>query len=131
MGDQVGDEQAGPATGQPGVDRAAVAGDGEVPVELDAHRTIVTTSRQRGDTLAAIRPGTLAAPPSTAGPPPAPAHEESVMLNQVSCECGYQAREDDEAAVIRTVQQHVRDSHPELVDQVTPDVIRGWIELVP
>ena len=53
------------------------------------------------------------------------------MLHQVSCECGYQAREDDEAAVIRTVQQHVRDSHPELVDQVTPDVIRGWIELVP
>lgn len=53
------------------------------------------------------------------------------MLNQVSCECGYQAREDDEATVISTVQQHVRDSHPDLVDQVTPNVIRGWIELVP
>lgn len=53
------------------------------------------------------------------------------MLRQVSCECGYQARENDEATLVRTVQQHVQESHPELVDQVTPDVIRGWIELVP
>ena len=53
------------------------------------------------------------------------------MLRQVNCECGYQARENDEATLVGTVQQHVRDSHPELVEHVTPDVIRGWIELVP
>ncbi|NMH96639.1 DUF1059 domain-containing protein [Pseudonocardia acidicola] len=53
------------------------------------------------------------------------------MTCQVTCECGYQAREKDEQTLVRTVQRHVSDSHPELVDQVTPDVIRGWIELVP
>lgn len=53
------------------------------------------------------------------------------MQRQVSCECGYRAREDDEETLVRTVQRHVTDTHPELADQVTPDVIRGWIELVP
>jgi predicted small metal-binding protein len=93
---------------------------------------IVTTSRQRGDTLAATGRGTLPiATVSTGGQTARPCPQESAMLHQVSCECGYQARENDEAAVVRTVQQHVRDNHPDLVEQVTPDVIRGWIELVP
>lgn len=49
----------------------------------------------------------------------------------MSCECGYQARENDEGELISTVLGHVREDHPELVDVVTPDVVRGWIELVP
>jgi predicted small metal-binding protein len=53
------------------------------------------------------------------------------MQQQVKCECGYQAREDNEEALVKTVLGHVNDNHPELVDQVTPDVVRDWIELIP
>ncbi|GAA1387987.1 hypothetical protein GCM10009613_24680 [Pseudonocardia kongjuensis] len=53
------------------------------------------------------------------------------MLHQVSCECGYEVRDGDEQVLVRRVQQHVRENHPELADQVTPEVIRGWVELVP
>ncbi|MEV1292126.1 DUF1059 domain-containing protein [Pseudonocardia sp. NPDC049635] len=52
------------------------------------------------------------------------------MQHQVTCECGYQARDTDQEALVETVRRHVRDNHPELVGQVTPEMIRGWIELV-
>ncbi|WP_219414493.1 hypothetical protein [Pseudonocardia nigra] len=52
-------------------------------------------------------------------------------MNQVSCECGFSARDDDEDRVADMTMQHVRASHPDLADQVTPDVVRGWVELVP
>lgn len=52
------------------------------------------------------------------------------MQQQVSCECGYQAREDNEDILVKAVLGHVSDCHPDLVDQVTPEVVRGWIELV-
>ena len=43
------------------------------------------------------------------------------MLHQVSCECGYEVRDGDEQVLVRRVQQHVRENHPELADQVTPE----------
>jgi predicted small metal-binding protein len=52
-------------------------------------------------------------------------------MNQVRCECGYAAREAGEQQVVDEVLAHVRQDHPDLVGQVTPDVVRGWIELVP
>jgi predicted small metal-binding protein len=52
-------------------------------------------------------------------------------MNQVRCECGYAARSDEEQQVVDEVLAHVRRDHPDLVGQVTPDVVRGWIELVP
>jgi predicted small metal-binding protein len=57
--------------------------------------------------------------------------EAGLMERQVNCECGYAARDDDEDRLVKSVLEHVTASHPELVDQVTPDVVRGWIELVP
>jgi predicted small metal-binding protein len=53
------------------------------------------------------------------------------MVNQVSCECGYSVRDADEQRVVDKTMQHVESSHPDLVGTVTPDVVRGWIELVP
>ena len=53
------------------------------------------------------------------------------MDNQVSCECGYSVRDADEQRVVEQTLQHVRSDHPDLVATVTPDVVRGWIELVP
>ncbi len=52
-------------------------------------------------------------------------------MNQVSCECGYSTRDDDEEQVVATVLGHVSSDHPELVASVTPEVVRGWIEVVP
>jgi predicted small metal-binding protein len=52
-------------------------------------------------------------------------------MNQVRCECGYAARGTAEQEVVDEVLGHVRQDHPDLVGQVTPDVVRGWIELVP
>ena len=52
-------------------------------------------------------------------------------MNQVTCECGFEARAGAEGQVVDQVLTHVRTDHPDLVAQVTPDVVRGWIELVP
>lgn len=52
-------------------------------------------------------------------------------MNQVSCECGYHVRDDDEDRVVDLVLQHVSSAHPELVEAVTPAVVRSWIEIVP
>jgi predicted small metal-binding protein len=52
-------------------------------------------------------------------------------MDQVTCECGYEARGAGERQVIDQGLAHVRQDHPDLVGQVTPDVVRGWIELVP
>jgi predicted small metal-binding protein len=57
--------------------------------------------------------------------------DEADMDNQVSCECGYSVRDADEQRVVEQTLQHVRSDHPDLVATVTPDVVRGWIELVP
>ena len=53
------------------------------------------------------------------------------MQHQVSCECGYRVREEDEDILVKTVLTHVNDAHPDLVGEVTPEVVRGWVELVP
>jgi predicted small metal-binding protein len=57
-------------------------------------------------------------------------HEEA-DVNQVTCECGYYVRDNDEDHVVELVLQHVSAAHPELVETVTPAVVRGWIEIVP
>ncbi|HWN28169.1 MAG TPA: DUF1059 domain-containing protein [Actinomycetospora sp.] len=52
-------------------------------------------------------------------------------MNQVTCECGFEAKGAAEGQVVDDVLAHVRSDHPDLAGQVTPDVVRGWIELVP
>ena len=52
-------------------------------------------------------------------------------MNRVSCECGFQTEATEEQQVVDNVLAHVRSDHPDLIDNVTPDVVRGWIEVVP
>ncbi|HYH31189.1 MAG TPA: DUF1059 domain-containing protein [Pseudonocardia sp.] len=52
-------------------------------------------------------------------------------MNQVTCECGFATRARQEDQVVSDVLAHVRADHPDLVGDVTPDVVRGWIEVVP
>jgi len=50
------------------------------------------------------------------------------MAKQINCECGYVARGDSEDEVIAQIREHMRSDHPELLDQVTDEDLRGWIE---
>lgn len=52
-------------------------------------------------------------------------------MNQVTCECGFAARAPQEDEVVTDVLAHVRTDHPDLAGEVTPDVVRGWVEVVP
>lgn len=52
-------------------------------------------------------------------------------MNQVTCECGFAARAPQEDQVVTDVLAHVRTDHPDLAGEVTPDVVRGWVEVVP
>jgi predicted small metal-binding protein len=52
-------------------------------------------------------------------------------MNQVTCECGFAARAPQEDQVVDDVLAHVSADHPDLAPAVTPDVVRGWIEVVP
>jgi hypothetical protein len=58
-------------------------------------------------------------------------HDEEGDVNQVDCECGFRARDDDEDRVVELVLEHVSAKHPDLAETVTPLVIRRWIEQVP
>jgi predicted small metal-binding protein len=52
------------------------------------------------------------------------------MDKQVKCECGYIARGNTDDQVVTTIRDHMRTDHPELLDKITDDQIRGWIETI-
>lgn len=52
-------------------------------------------------------------------------------MNQVNCDCGYSCQSEDEGQLVSTVLRHVSTDHPELVGTVTPEVVKGWIEVLP
>ncbi|HZO69354.1 MAG: DUF1059 domain-containing protein [Kribbellaceae bacterium] len=53
------------------------------------------------------------------------------MASQVTCECGYIARGSSDDEVVALTREHLRSEHPELLDAVTAEMIRGWMEVVP
>lgn len=52
------------------------------------------------------------------------------MSRQVRCECGHVARGDTDEDVISLIRDHMRTDHPELLDKISDDQIRSWIEVV-
>jgi hypothetical protein len=52
------------------------------------------------------------------------------MVVQIQCECGYVARGGTDDAVVRLIQDHIGLDHPDLLETVSPDDIRSWIEVV-
>jgi predicted small metal-binding protein len=50
------------------------------------------------------------------------------MAKQINCECGYVARGHTEDDVISRIRDHMRTDHPELLDRVSEEDLRGWIE---
>ena len=41
------------------------------------------------------------------------------MAYVINCECGYVARGEDEDALVADAEQHIRDKHPEMADDMT------------
>jgi predicted small metal-binding protein len=52
------------------------------------------------------------------------------MARQVKCECGYVVRGETDEEVVAALRDHMRSDHPELLDKVTDEQIRDWIEIV-
>lgn len=52
------------------------------------------------------------------------------MNRQVKCECGYIARADSDDEVMAKIRDHIRLDHPQLLEAVSDDDIRGWIEIL-
>jgi predicted small metal-binding protein len=50
------------------------------------------------------------------------------MPKLIKCECGYVARADSEDGVVEVIRAHMRSDHPELVERVSDEDLRGWIE---
>jgi predicted small metal-binding protein len=52
------------------------------------------------------------------------------MAQQIKCECGYIARGGSDDEVVALIREHMRTDHPELLEKVSEDQIRDWIEVV-
>jgi predicted small metal-binding protein len=50
------------------------------------------------------------------------------MAKQINCECGFVARGETEDEVIARIRDHMGSDHPELLDRVSEEDLRGWIE---
>jgi predicted small metal-binding protein len=50
------------------------------------------------------------------------------MAYVINCECGYVARGEDEDALVADTEQHVRDQHPEMAEQMTREQILAMAE---
>jgi predicted small metal-binding protein len=50
------------------------------------------------------------------------------MAKQINCECGYIARGETEDEVIARIRDHMRSDHPELLNQVSDEDLRAWVE---
>jgi predicted small metal-binding protein len=53
------------------------------------------------------------------------------MASQLTCECGYVILASSDDEVVALTREHLRSEHPELLDAVTAEVIRSWVEVVP
>ena len=52
------------------------------------------------------------------------------MSRQITCECGFVARGEEDDDVVTQIEDHLRRDHPELADTVTRDEIASWVEVV-
>jgi predicted small metal-binding protein len=52
------------------------------------------------------------------------------MAKQITCECGVVITGESEPDVIGGARDHMRADHPDLLEKVSDDDLRGWIEEV-
>jgi predicted small metal-binding protein len=54
--------------------------------------------------------------------------EEDQMAKLINCQCGRKIRGESDDEVITQAEQHIAESHPDLVGQVTREQLFEWIE---
>jgi predicted small metal-binding protein len=52
------------------------------------------------------------------------------MKLQVKCECGYVARGTTDDEVLANIRSHIGTDHPDLLEKISDEQIRSWIEIV-
>ena len=57
-----------------------------------------------------------------------PPFQEWPMAKLIKCACGHVVRADTEDDVIKQIEAHMAEDHPDLVGKVPREEIRGWIE---
>jgi predicted small metal-binding protein len=50
------------------------------------------------------------------------------MAKQINCECGRTFRGETTDEVVRQVEDHIKESHPQLVGTVSREQLVDWIE---
>jgi len=50
------------------------------------------------------------------------------MAKLIRCECGHIARGETTDDVIRELEEHMRQDHPDLAGKISPEDMLGWIE---
>jgi predicted small metal-binding protein len=111
---EVREQHAPLASGEAGLDAPAVDLERERAAELDPDAVLCHCGANIVPTATRYNGATT--------------REEHTVSKQINCECGYVARGDSEAEVIGTIREHMRSDHPELLEQVSDDDLRGWIE---
>jgi predicted small metal-binding protein len=61
-------------------------------------------------------------------PTAAPSERRNQMAKLINCQCGRTIRGETEEDVIRQAEEHIRDSHPELIGNVTREQLSEWVE---
>jgi hypothetical protein len=51
------------------------------------------------------------------------------MARLIRCECGFVARGESDDQVIGVIRGHIASDHPALVDTVTTEDLRGWVQV--
>jgi predicted small metal-binding protein len=54
-----------------------------------------------------------------------------MMSRQIKCECGFIVRGTTDDEVVAGIRGHMRSDHPELLDKLSDETIRSWIEILP
>ena len=50
------------------------------------------------------------------------------MAKVINCECGLTLRGESDDEVIAAAEQHIGDSHPDLVGQVSREQLADWVQ---
>ena len=50
------------------------------------------------------------------------------MAKVINCECGRSIRGESDDEVVAQAQDHIRESHPELVDTVSREQLLEWVQ---
>jgi predicted small metal-binding protein len=56
------------------------------------------------------------------------ATDEQKRAKQINCQCGFVARGATDDEVVDAIRVHMREDHPEVLEQVSQEDIVGWIE---